>query len=106
MNYKILLVCILVGLFVTPVFAVPANFTEWSVSGDSFVAHNDTHTIRKWNSTGNHTWLTDGNATSGTYLIVGGGGSGGSQIGGGGGDTLDASAGLLSVEIYPTRTLV
>jgi PKD repeat protein len=60
-------------------------FSAWSAYGDAWKATNDTYTLVMWNSTGSHTWLSTGNATSINYLVVGGGAGGGGFRGGGGG---------------------
>ena len=62
-------------------------FSEWEAYGDGWIATNDTYTIVKWNQTGEHTWITTGNASTLDYLVVGGagGGGGGGGPGGGGG---------------------
>jgi PKD repeat protein len=81
-----LLVLVALCLVAGGVSATPVNFTEWTPYGDAWKANNDTHTIVKWNATGSHTWLSDGNATivNKTLVVAGGGGGGGSSAGGGG----------------------
>ena len=66
-------------------FASADSFSEWEVYGDAWKATNDTHTIVKWNQTGEHTWIATGNASTIDYLAVAGGGYGGIYAGSGGG---------------------